>query len=165
MLFNNTQYFSLLLKRLFLSLLGVIGMLLFLIGFLTKKCYDFGKMESVYVVFPDQTFAASRPEHTLVRSKYELMAFAKLFLEKALAHHEYSWEENIKQVTGWMNQESAKLFLSKMDETIKSLYKERNAVSTVTFGETTVKENRHPHEVVMYYTTSLKIYSSWGYRL
>jgi hypothetical protein len=156
MLFNNIQYFSLQAKRLYLALLGALGVQQLLIGFLTKKCYDFSRMEAVYVVFPDQTFAASRPESSLVRSEYELEAFAKLFLEKALAHHEYSWEENVKQAAGWMDKESARLFLSKMDETVKSLYKERNAVSTVSLKRIEIDKKRHPHEVVIYYTSSLK---------
>jgi hypothetical protein len=113
-------------------------------------------MEAGYVVFPDQTFAANRPESSLVRSEYELEAFAKLFLEKALAHHGHSWQENVKQATGWMDKESAKFFLSKMDEPVKSLYEEKNAVSTVKPEEVKIDKTRYPHEVAIYYTSSLK---------
>jgi hypothetical protein len=156
MIFDQTKYLSLLIKRVYLTLLSVISLLLLLVGFLATKLYLLTKAEPVYVVFPDQTFAAHRPEASLVRSEYELIAFSKLFLEKALAHHEYSWEENVNQVTLWMDPESAHMFRTKMDETVQSLYKERNAVSFVTLQEIEVNKERHPHEILMYYTTYLR---------
>lgn len=43
-----------------------------------------------------------------------------------------------------------------MDETVQSLYKERNAISSVTIEEIEVNKRQHPHEVLIYYTTALR---------
>lgn len=101
MILDQSKYLSLLIKRVYLTLLSIIALLLLSLGFLVKKLFEVTKADPVYVVFPDQTFAASRSEASLARSEYELVAFASLFLEKALAHHEYSWEENMQLLSGW----------------------------------------------------------------
>lgn len=155
MIFDNARYLSVLIQRVYYALLLVIVGLLCFAGFFAKKWYDASKLENVYVVFPDKTFVGHRAEETMVRSQYEIIAFAKLFLEKAFAHNEYSLEENLKEVTDLMDKESARLFLSKMDETVESLYKDRNAISTVALQEIEINQEVHPHEVLAYYTTSL----------
>ena len=35
----------------------------------------------------------------MARTSYEITAFSKLFLEKAFAHNEYSWQDNLTQVS------------------------------------------------------------------
>jgi len=155
MIFDNARYLSRLIKRVYIVLLLAIAAVLTLAGFFALKWYQASKLDNVYVVFPDNTFVAHRTEGSLVRSDYEIVAFAKLFLEKAFAHHEYAWEENLITVTDWMDKESARLFLSKMDDTIESLYKERNAISTVSLQEIEINKEVYPHEVLLYYTTSL----------
>lgn len=42
---------------------------------------------------------AEKTDGSLTHSEYEIRAFATLFLEKAFAHNEYNWEENLTQVT------------------------------------------------------------------
>ena len=129
--------------------------------FFAKKWYDASKLDNVYLISPDQTLVASRTDGSLARSQYEIMAFSKMFLEKAFAHNEYSWEENLAEVADLMDKESAHLFLSKMDESIEALYKERNAISTVTLKEIEVNTETQPYEVLLYYITSLN-FSSLG---
>ena len=95
----------------------------------------------------------------MARNSYEIRAFAQVFLQKAFAHNEYSWEENLTEVTDWMDKESAHLFLSKMDESIEALYKERNAISTVALKAIEVNVDTQPYEVLLYYTTMLRFAS------
>ena len=156
MIFDNARYLSILIKRVYFVLLLTIAAVLILAGFFATKWYQASKLDNVYVVFPDNTFVAHRTAGSLLRSDYEIEAFAKLFLEKAFAHHEYSWEENLTAITDWMDKESARLFLSKMDDTIESFYKERNAISTVSLQEIDINKAVYPHEVLLYYTTSLR---------
>jgi hypothetical protein len=155
MIFENTRYLSVLLKRVYLMLFGVIVLLLVLTGFFAKKWYDASKLDNVYVVFPDATFVGQRSDATMVRSEYELVAFTKMLLEKAFAHNEYSLEANLQEVTEFMAKESARILLSKMDDTVEALYKERNAISTVSLQEIEINKETHPHEVLVYYNTSL----------
>lgn len=155
MIFDNARYLSILIKRVYLALSLTIATSLIFAIFFAKKWYEASKLDNVYVVFADNTFLAHRRDDSMLRSDYEITAFAKLFLDKAFAHNEYSWEENLTAVTDWMDKESARLFLSKMDQTIESLYKERNAISTVSLQEIEINKEVHPHEVLVYYTTSL----------
>ena len=46
-----------------------------------------------------------------------------------------------------------------MDESIEALYKERNAISTVSLKEIEVNTTTHPYEVLLYYTTTLQFAS------
>ncbi len=162
MIFDNTKYLSLLLKRVYIALLSVIAIILLLTGFFAKKWYDASKLDNVYVVFPDQTFVAERADGSMVRSEYEIIAFTKLLLEKAFAHNEYSLEENLKEVSDLMDKESARVFLSKMDETVESLYRERNAISTISLQEIEINKDTYPHEVLVYYNTFLHFAAAKG---
>ena len=58
-----------------------------------------------------------------------------------------------------MDQESARFFLSKMDESIEALYKERNAISTVQLSGIEVNTTTQPYEVLLYYTITLQFAS------
>jgi hypothetical protein len=127
--------------------------------FFAKKWHDASKLDNVYILSSDNTLTAIRTDGSMARSSYEIMAFAKVFLEKAFAHSEYSWEENLTEVTDFMDKESARLFLSKMDETIEALYKERNAISTVSLKEIEVDVDTQPYEVLLYYSTMLRFAS------
>jgi hypothetical protein len=131
----------------------------FLAVFFAKKWYDASKLDNVYILSSDNTLTANRTDGSMARSSYEIMAFSKVFLEKAFAHNEYSWEENLTEATDLMDKESAHLFLSKMDETIETLYKERNAISTVSLKEIEVDVDTQPYEVLLYYTTLLRFAS------
>ena len=66
----------------------------------------------------------------------------------------FSWRKHLDKA-------SASLFLSKMDESIEALYKERNAISTVCLKDIEVNTATHPYEVLLYYTTTLQ-FSSLG---
>ena len=155
MIFDNTRYFSMLLKSFFAALIIIILSLLLLSITFAKKWYDAIKADNVYVVFPDQTYVAEKKEGTLVRDEYEIIAFTKLILEKSFEHSEYSLEENLKEASSHMNKESAKMLLSKMDATIESLYKERNAISIIALEEIEINKKTYPHEVIVYYNTFL----------
>ena len=155
MIFDNARYLSALIKRVYMALIFVIVALLGFAGFFAKKWYDASKLENVYVVFPDKTFAGTRADESLVRSEYEIIAFARMVLEKALAHNEYSLEENLKEVSELMDKESVNNLLSKVNEEIESLYKDGNAVSKVVLEEIEVNKETHPHEVLLYYNTYL----------
>jgi hypothetical protein len=150
MIFDNSRYLSHLIKKVYLVLLIALLMMSLLSLFFAKKWHDSRKMDNVYVVGPDQTFVACRTDGSLARGEYEIMAFTKMFLDKAFAHNEYTWEENLAEVTDWMDKESARLFLSKMDENIEALYKERNAISTVALKEMEVNTKSQPYEVLLY---------------
>jgi hypothetical protein len=91
----------------------------------------------------------------LFKGKEPQSAKVLLILEKSFAHSEYSLEENLKEASSLMNKESAKMLLSKMDATIESLYKERNAISTIALEEIEINKKTYPHEVVVYYNTFL----------
>ena len=155
MIFDNARYLSALIKRAYMALVFVIVVLIGFAGFFAKKWYDASKLENVYVVFPDKTFAGTRADESLVRSEYEIIAFARMVLEKALAHNEYSLEENLKEVSELMDKESVNNLLSKVNEQIESLYKDQNAVSKVVLEEIEVNKETHPHEVLLYYNTYL----------
>ena len=155
MIFDNARYLSALIKRVYMALIFVIVALLGFAGFFAKKWYDASKLENVYVVFPDKTFAGTRADESLVRREYEIIAFARMVLEKALAHNEYSLEENLKEVSELMDKESVNNLLSKVNEEIESLYKDGNAVSKVVLEEIEVNKETHPHEVLLYYNTYL----------
>ena len=159
MIFENTRYLSLLIKRVYLILLCALLTLSCLAVFFAKKWYDASKLDNVYILSSDNTLTAIRTDGSMARSSYEIMAFSKVFLEKAFAHNEYAWEENLTEVTDLMDKESAHLFLSKMDETIETLYKERNAISTVSLKEIEVDVDTQPYEVLLYYTTLLRFAS------
>lgn len=155
MIFDNTRYLSALIKRVYMALIFVIVALLGFAGFFAFQWHQASQLENVYVVFPDKTFAGTRADQTLVRSEYEIIAFARMVLEKALAHNEYSLEENLKEVSELMDKESVNNLLSKINEQIESLYKDQNAVSTVVLEEIEVNKETHPHEVLLYYNTYL----------
>lgn len=161
MIFENTRYLSVLIKSAYRALLIALLITASLSIFFAKKWYDASKLDNVYILSPDHTLVAHRTDGSMARSSYEIMAFAKVFLEKAFAHHEYCWEENITEATDFMDKESASLFVSKMDESIEALYKERNAISTVSLKDIEVNTATHPHEVLLYYTTTLQ-FSSLG---
>jgi len=159
MIFENARYLSLLIKRVYGTLLMALLITASLAVFFGKKWYDASKLDNVYILTSDHTLVAQRTDGSMQRSNYELMAFAKVFLEKAFAHNEYTWERNMTEVTDLMDRESARLFLSKMDESIEALYKERNAISTVALNDIEVNTTVHPYEVLMYYTTTLQFAS------
>ena len=146
MIFENSRYLSLLIKRSYGALLAALLITASLAVFFSKKWYDASKLDNVYILSSDNTFLAQRVDGSMARSSYEIIAFAKVFLEKAFAHNEYSFESNLSEVTELMDQESARFFLSKMDESIEALYKERNAISTVSLKDievnTTTISNR-----------------------
>ena len=159
MIFENSRYLSLLIKRSYGALLAALLITASLAVFFGKKWYDASKLDNVYVLSSDNTFLAQRVDGSMARSSYEIIAFAKVFLEKAFAHNEYSFESNLSEVTELMDQESARFFLSKMDESIEALYKERNAISTVSLKDIEVNTTTHPYEVLLYYTTTLQFAS------
>lgn len=159
MIFENARYLSLLIKRVYHVLLVSLFLTACLAAFFAKKWYEASNLDNVYILSSDSTLIASRTNGSMARSSYEIMAFAKVFLEKAFAHNEYSWEENLTEVTNLMDKESANLFLSKMDESIQALYKERNAISTVSLKEIEVNVDTQPYEVLLYYTTTLQFAS------
>ena len=159
MIFENSRYLSLLIKRSYGALLAALLITASLAVFFGKKWYDASKLDNVYVLSSDNTFLAQRVDGSMARSSYEIIAFAKVFLEKAFAHNEYSFESNLAEVTELMDQESARFFLSKMDESIEALYKERNAISTVSLKDIEVNTTTHPYEVLLYYTTTLQFAS------
>ena len=159
MIFENSRYLSLLIKRSYGALLAALLITASLAVFFGKKWYDASKLDNVYILSSDNTFLAQRVDGSMARSSYEIIAFAKVFLEKAFAHNEYSFESNLSEVTELMDQESARFFLSKMDESIEALYKERNAISTVSLKDIEVNTTTHPYEVLLYYTTTLQFAS------
>lgn len=156
MIFENARYLSLLIKRVYWTLLVALLLTASLAVFFGMKWYEASKLDNVYLLSSEHTLAAERTDGSFHRSNYELMAFAKVFLEKAFAHNEYTWEQNMTEVTDLMDKESARLFLSKMDESIEALYKERNAISTVMLNEVEVNTATQPYEVLLYYTTHLQ---------
>ena len=81
MIFDNARYLSILIKRVYFVLLLTIAAVLILAGFFATKWYQASKLDNVYVVFPDNTFVAHRTAGSLLRSDYEIEAFAKLFLD------------------------------------------------------------------------------------
>ena len=159
MIFENSRYLSLLIKRSYGALLVALLIIASLAVFFSKKWYDASKLDNVYILSSDNTFLAERVDGSMARSNYEIIAFAKVFLEKAFAHNEYSFESNLAEVTGLMDQESARFFLSKMDESIEALYKERNAISTVQLSGIEVNTTTQPYEVLLYYTITLQFAS------
>ena len=159
MIFENSRYLSLLIKRSYGALLAALLITASLAVFFSKKWYDASKLDNVYVLSSDNTFLAQRVDGSMARSSYEIIAFSKVFLEKAFAHNEYSFESNLAEVTGLMDQESARFFLSKMDESIEALYKERNAISTVQLSGIEVNTTTQPYEVLLYYTITLQFAS------
>lgn len=161
MFFENTRYLSVLIRSVYRALLIALVITASSAVFFAKKWYDASKLDNVYILSSDNTLVAKRTDGSMARSSYEIMAFAKFFLEKAFAHHEYCWEYNLTEVTDLMDKESASLFLSKMDDSIEALYKERNAISTVSLKDIEVNTSTHPYEVLLYYTTTLQ-FSSLG---
>ena len=159
MIFENSKYLALLIKRSYGALLAALLITTSLAVFFAKKWYDASKIDKVYILSSDNTLVAERTEGGMARSKYEIIAFAKVVLEKAFAHNEYSLESNLDEITELMDQESARFFLSKMDESIEALYKERNAISTVKLNDIEVNITTHPYEVLLYYTTTLQFAS------
>lgn len=154
--FDNARYLSLLIRRLYGVLLIALAMTASLACFFAYKWYQASNLDNVYLLAPEQTLMATSTDGSLARSTYEISAFAARFLEKAFAHHEYNWQENLEQVTSWMDQASAKFFLAKMNESIEALYKERNAISTVQLKEIEIETQTQPYEVLPYYTTQLQ---------
>ena len=161
MIFENSRYLTLLIKRVYLTLLFALVVIVCLAVFFAKRWHDASKLDNVYILASDNTVTASRTDGSMTRSSYEIMAFSKVFLEKSFAHNEYSWEDNLTEVADLMDKESANLFLSKMDESIVALYKERNAISTVSLKDIEVNVDTHPYEVLLYYSTTLQ-FSSLG---
>jgi hypothetical protein len=142
-------------------LVGVVTMLLAAIIFLAVRLYQLHTLENVYMVAPDQTLVARRADETISRSEYEIIAFTRLFLEKAFANNRYSLEENIKEVAEWMDKKSAYTLLSEMtDERIEALYKEGNAISTVSLEDIVVEKERNPHLVMVKYKHFLHFLST-----
>ncbi|MHB9148001.1 MAG: hypothetical protein ACYC2U_06375 [Candidatus Amoebophilus sp.] len=157
MLFDHYRYLSIVLKRLHVLLTLIIVLLLGSNIFFAKGWYQATNLDKVYVAFPDKTFLARRADESLVRSKYEILSFAKLFVEKAFEHTEYSWQEHLREATNWMDTESARLFVFKVSEAIEDLYKGANATSTVTIDEVKINKHLYPHEVLIYYTINVHL--------
>jgi hypothetical protein len=158
---DNNRYFDRIIRRVNLVHLVVIIVLLLCIIFLTAKIYKLNTLENVYVLSPDQTLVAHRADETLVRSEYEVIAFSKLFLDKAFANNRYSFEENLKEAAEWMDQKSAHILLAEMtDENIEALYKEGNAISTVSLEEIVVNREKNPYIVIVKYKHFLHFISS-----
>ena len=155
MLFDNAKYISLLIKRAYYTLIAVIALQAALILFFAWQWYSATRIDHVYIIDPDTTRAATRADGTLHRSQYEIKAFILHFLEKAFAHNEYSWGENLRTVSDIMDKKSAQLFLARMNEEIEALYKEQNAISTVALKDIEIDTQKHPYEVLLYYETHL----------
>jgi hypothetical protein len=54
-----------------------------------------------------------------------------------------------------MDKTSARLLFFKMNDTLESLHKERNAIYRVVLEAIEINQDVHPHEVLVYYTTYL----------
>jgi hypothetical protein len=157
MLFDHYRYLSIVLKRVHVLLTLIIVLLIGSNAFFAKGWYQATNLDKVYVAFPDKTFLARRADESLTRSKYEMLSFAKLFIEKAFEHTEYSWQEHLREATNWMDTESARLFVSKVSEAIEDLYKDASATSTVTIDEVKINKHLYPHEVLIYYTINVHL--------
>lgn len=156
MFLDHARYLSLLIRRLYGVLLLVLLLNTMLALFFAFQWYRASNLDNVYLLAPDQTLVAERTDGSLARSEHELRAFATCFLEKAFAHNEYNWEENLQEVTGWMDRASARLLRSKMDASIEALYKERNAISTIKLEAMELVAGKRPFELLLYYRTRLQ---------
>lgn len=158
---DNDRYFDIIIRRANLVHLGVIVALVLCVITLVLKVYKLNTLENVYVLSPDQTLVARRSEDTLARSEYEIIAFSRLFLEKTFANNRYSLEENIKSATEWMDPKSAHILLTEMtDENIEGLYKEGNAISTVSLEDIIVNMDKNPIAIIVKYKNFLHFISS-----
>lgn len=158
---DNNRYFDSIIRRANLIHLGVIAVLTICIIFLSAKIYKLNTLENVYVLAPDQTVVARRADETLARSEYEIIAFSRLFLEKVFANNRYSFEESLKDIAEWMDKKSAHLLLAEMtDERIEALYKDGNAVSTVSLEEIMVERETNPYKVILKYKHFLHFLAS-----
>lgn len=158
---DNDRYFDIVIKRAHLVHLGVIVALVLCVITLVVKVYKLNTLENVYVLSADQTLVARRSDETLARSEYEIIAFSRLFLEKTFANNRYSFEENIKSAAEWMDPKSAHTLLTEMtDENIEGLYKEGNAISTVSLEDIIVNMDKNPIAVIVKYKNFLHFISS-----
>lgn len=159
--FDSNRYFGLIVRRTNLVLLGVIGVLSICITILSLQISNLNTLENVYIVGPDQTLVARRSDETLSRSEYEVTAFSRLFLEKVFANNRYSFEENLREITEWMDKKSSALLLAEMgDDQIEALYREANAISTVFLEHIDIDNRIPPYKVTLTYKHFLHFLNS-----
>ena len=158
---DNNRYFDVIIRRTNLIHLGIIVVLIACISFLSAKVYKLNTLENIYVLSADQTLVARRADETLARSEYEVIAFTRLFLEKTFANNRYSFEESLKAIAEWMDAKSAHTLLAELtDESIEALYKEGNAISTVSLEDIVVNSENNPYIVLVKYKHYLHFLSS-----
>ncbi|MCP3660339.1 MAG: hypothetical protein GY830_08555 [Bacteroidetes bacterium] len=163
--FDNYNWFNFLLKRLYLYLIsfsiGITIILSFLVIYLGLKIVRLSKQDNVYVICGnDIKEAVKRKAPTLWRDKNEIMIFSRFLLERIFSNHEYSLEENLEEIIHYMDEKSAKLLISKLNEDIRLLYKVHNGISTVKIKELEMSLEKSPIEVYLSYEVNFRFPNS-----
>ena len=147
--FDNYNWFNYLLKRLYLYLISfsisITIILSSLVIYLSLKVIKLSKQDNVYIVHESNTSeAVKRKAPTLWRDKNEIIIFSRFLLERIFSNHEYSLEENLEEIIHYMDEKSAKLLISKLNEDIRLLYKVHNGISTVEIKEIEMSLEKSP---------------------
>ncbi|XWN35399.1 MAG: hypothetical protein ROO73_01240 [Roseivirga sp.] len=159
MLFEQQRYLSSMIRRLFLALMATSALLALSNLFFAFLWVRASSLEHIFLVDHEHTLSAHRATTPFKHSHLEINAFALMFLDKAFALNEYTWEHHRQEAASFMDLMSAQLFRSKMDPSIEALYKEHNAISTVTLQHIEINTDQEPYEVLLYYNTLVRFAS------
>ncbi len=170
MIFDNHTYLMVLLKRVYLLLIGIIVFFLFLSLFFASRWYAAVKevkqvQRQVYILDNGQAWSAKAYNMTIPDRKKEIEAFTKWFLEKSFAHDKHSVHSNLREVMEVIgNEENAKViyFLNPRQE--KERYANENAISKVRIKEIKVEQEDDQNSVPGYWEVSVKFYRDLHYR-
>jgi hypothetical protein len=153
MIFDNSRYLMILLKRVYIFLIGLILFFASLTLFFASKWYSATK--KVYIIDSNLTFVARQQNMTPDMRKSEVEAFTKALLEKAFAHDQYSIESNLEEAMGWMDINSARIIDSLFPEEEKRRYYDQNAISKVSIEKVEVEEDGLDWEVAVNFKKQL----------
>lgn len=111
--------------------------------------------ELTYFVSPQGTYACFRRStpHNIEREAFEIEHFTQDFLEHALAHNAFTWEQRLEQACQVMDQKSGLVLQAKcQEEDLLALYVLDHGLSTLALGRIAVDQQDYPYTVKAYYT-------------
>ncbi len=151
-IFNTSKYLNFLLKRLHLYIIAFSAVFLILS---TSLCAYFGYKlckfaNKDYIFFSDgyETKSAKRRNSSsLFRNETDIAIFSEFLIQRLFANSEYTFERSFNQIFEYMDEVSAKVTLSLINEDIMIMYKVHNAISDVHIKNIKMNITNSPAEV------------------
>lgn len=159
-----------LLKRVYLLLIGIIVFFLFLSLFFANRWYAAMKevkrvQSQVYILDNGQAWSAKAYNMAVPDREKEIETFTKWFLDKSFAHDKHSVHSNLREVGELIgNEENAKLIFLLNPKQERERYENENAISKIRIKEIKVEREENQNSLPGTWEVSVKFYKDLHYR-